>query len=126
MLGASQLNLRRHVMPSTPEPQVWPTLRARDARALIRFLVDAFGFEETVVYGDGDRVDNAQLSWPEGGGVMLGSVRDGDTDAHGQATPTRPGTFGAYVVTDDVDAVYRRGQAGGGGRNREPAHTRHA
>ena len=25
------------------------------ARALIRFLVDAFGFEETVVYGDGDR-----------------------------------------------------------------------
>ena len=54
-------NLRRHVMPSTPEPQVWPTLRARDARALIRFLVDAFGFEETVVYGDGDRVDHAQL-----------------------------------------------------------------
>ena len=49
-------------MPTTPEPQVWPTLRARDARALIRFLVDAFGFEETVVYGDGDRVDHAQRS----------------------------------------------------------------
>jgi uncharacterized glyoxalase superfamily protein PhnB len=37
----------------TPPPQVWPTLRARDARALIRFLADAFGFEETVVYGEG-------------------------------------------------------------------------
>ena len=61
---------------NSPSPQVWPTLRARDARALIRFLVDAFGFEETVVYGDGDRVDHAQLSWPPGGGVMLGSVRD--------------------------------------------------
>ena len=85
-------------MPSAPEPQVWPTLRAHDARALIKFLVDAFGFEETVVYGDGDRVDHAQLSWPPGGGVMLGSVREGDTDAHGQdqgSTPTRPGTFGA-------------------------------
>ena len=41
---------------NTPPPQVWPTLRARDARALIHFLVDAFGFEETVVYGDGDVV----------------------------------------------------------------------
>ena len=92
-------------MPATPEPQVWPTLRARDARALIRFLVDAFGFEETVVYGDGDRVDHAQLSWPPGGGIMLGSVREGGEDAHGQATPSQPGTFGAYVVTDDVDAV---------------------
>ena len=36
-------------------PTVWHTLRARDARALISFLVDAFGFEETVVYGEGDR-----------------------------------------------------------------------
>ena len=103
-------------MPSTPEPQVWPTLRARDARALIRFLVDAFGFEETVVYGDGDRVDHAQLSWPEGGGIMLGSVRDGDTDAHGQATPDPAG---------DVRRLRghrRRGRgvpAGQGGRRRD-------
>src|SRR6478672_9968611 len=103
MLGASQLNLRRHVMPSTPEPQVWPTLRARDARALIRFLVDAFGFEQTVVYGDGDRVDHAQLSWPEGGGVMLGSVRDGDTD--------------------DVDAVHQRAKAAGAEIIAEPYDT---
>ena len=113
-------------MPSTPEPQVWPTLRAHDARALIRFLVDAFGFEETVVYGDGDRVDHAQLSWPPGGGVMLGSVRDGGTDAHGQAegaTPTRPGTFGAYVVTDDVDAVYQRAKAAGAEIIAEPHDT---
>ena len=110
-------------MPATPEPQVWPTLRARDARALIKFLVDAFGFEETVVYGDGDRVDHAQLSWPPGGGVMLGSVRDGDTDAHGQSTPTRPGTFGAYVVTDDVDAVYRRARAAGAQIIAEPHDT---
>jgi len=100
-------------MPATPEPQVWPTLRAHDARALIRFLVDAFGFEETVVYGDGDRVDHAQLSWPPGGGIMLGSAREDGQDAQGQATPSSPGTFGAYVVTDDVDAVYQRAKAAG-------------
>ena len=58
-----------------PAPQVWPTLRARDARALIGFLVDAFGFEETAVNGDRDRVHHAELAWPFGGGVMLGSAR---------------------------------------------------
>ena len=107
-------------MPSTPEPQVWPTLRAHDARALIRFLVDAFGFEETVVYGDGDRVDHAQLSWPPGGGIMLGSVRAGEGEG---ATPTQPGTFGAYVVTDDVDAVHRRAKAAGAEIIAEPHDT---
>ena len=79
-----------------------------------------------MVYGDGDRVDHAQLSWPPGGGVMLGSVRDGDTDAHGQdqgSTPTRPGTFGAYVVTDDVDAVYQRAKAAGAEIIAEPHDT---
>ena len=78
-------------MSSTPEPQVWPALRAHDARALIRFLVAAFGFEETVVYADGDVVHHAQLSWPEGGGIMLGSVRPGPASA------TDPGAFGALA-----------------------------
>jgi len=111
---------------ATPAPQVWPTLRAHDARALIRFLVDAFGFEEIVVYGEGDRVDHAQLSWPPGGGIMLGSVREGGEggeDAHGQATPSAPGTFGAYVVTDDVDAVYQRARAAGAEIIAEPHDT---
>ena len=91
---------------NTPAPQVWPTLRARDARALIRFLVDVVGFEETAVYGDGDAVHHAELSWPPGGGIMLGSVRD---DAWAQEA----GTFGAYVVADDIDGLYERVLAGG-------------
>ncbi|GAA4587232.1 VOC family protein [Planotetraspora phitsanulokensis] len=94
---------------AAPPPQVYPALRARDARALIRFLVDAFGFEETVVYGEGDRVDHAQLSWPLGGGIMLGSVRDVPDDPW----PLQPGAFGAYVVTDDPDGLYARATAAG-------------
>ena len=93
----------------TPPPQVWPTLRATDARALIRFLVDAFGFEDTAVFGEGDRVDHAQLSWPLGGGIMLGSVRDEPDDKWS----LQPGTFGCYVVTDDPDALYARAVAAG-------------
>jgi uncharacterized glyoxalase superfamily protein PhnB len=93
----------------TPPPQVWPSLRARDARALIRFLTDAFGFEATVVYGEGDRVDHAQLSWPPGGGIMLGSARQADDDPW----PLAPGSFGAYVVTDEPDALFARATAAG-------------
>ncbi len=97
-----------------PPPQVWPTLRARDARGLIRFLVEAFGFEETVVYGEGDRVDHAQLSWPPGGGIMLGSAREpGSDDGTGDRWPLPPGSFGAYVVTDDPDALLHRATAAG-------------
>jgi uncharacterized glyoxalase superfamily protein PhnB len=100
--------------PDAPPPQVWPTLRARDARGLIRFLVDAFGFEETVTWGDqpdgsGDVVVHAQLSWPEGGGIMLGSVRDDPDDPW----PVQPGTAGCYVVTADPDAVHARAVAAG-------------
>jgi uncharacterized glyoxalase superfamily protein PhnB len=92
-----------------PPPQVWPTLRAKDAPALIRFLVDVVGFEETAVYGEGDVVHHAQLSWPLGGGVMLGSQRESPDDGWGLA----PGSFGAYVVVDDPDALFERVQAGG-------------
>lgn len=91
----------------TPPAQVWPTLRANDARALIRFLVEAFGFEETVVHGEGERVDHAQLSWPLGGGIMLGSVRDD------QKWPMRAGSSAAYVVTDDPDTLCARALAAG-------------
>lgn len=92
-------------MTDAPPPQVWPTLRAADARALIKFLVEVFGFEETVVYGEGDRVDHAQLSWPAGGGIMLGSAADRGPD---DKWTLRPGSFGAYAVTDDVDAIHDR------------------
>ena len=100
--------------PDAPPPTVWPTLRARDARGLIRFLVDAFGFEEVVTYGDqpdgsGDVVVHAQLAWPPGGGVMLGSVRN---DPGNPWTPP-PGTAGCYVVTTDPDALHDRAVAAG-------------
>jgi uncharacterized glyoxalase superfamily protein PhnB len=100
--------------PDAPPPQVWPALRARDARGLIRFLVDAFGFVENVAWGDqpdggGDVVVHAQLDWPEGGGIMLGSVREDPEDRW----PVQPGTAGCYVATSDPDAVHARAVAAG-------------
>jgi uncharacterized glyoxalase superfamily protein PhnB len=90
-----------------PAPTVWPALQAQDAHALIDFLVDTVGFLRTAVFADGDRVAHAQLDWPEGGGVMLGSLPpEGDKDR-------RPGAFGGYVVTRDVDGLYARLKAAG-------------
>ncbi len=85
---------------TAPAPTVWPTLQAHDAHALIDFLVNTVGFVKTAVYEDGDKVAHAQLDWPEGGGIMLGSYKpDGEWSRE-------PGTFGAYVVTDRVDELY--------------------
>lgn len=99
----------------TATPGVWPTLRAADARGLIRFLVDVVGFREVVAWGDqpdgsGDFVAHAQLAWPEGGGVMLGSARPAGGE---DQWPQAPGGAGVYVVTADPDAVYARAVAAG-------------
>lgn len=102
-----------------PPPQVWPTLRARDAQKLIKFLVDAFGFEEVVVNADGDVVHHAQLRWPPGGGIMLGSARAEADDPW----PLPPGTFGGYVVTDDPDRLCARAVAAGAELVREVRET---
>jgi uncharacterized glyoxalase superfamily protein PhnB len=104
---------------TAPPPMIYPSLRARDARALIKFLVEAFGFEQTVVYGEGDRVDHAQLSWPPGGGIMLGSARDDPDDPFALI----PGTFGCYVVADDIDGLYARAAEHGAEIVRKPFDT---
>lgn len=88
---------------------VWPALRYRDAHAAIAFLTSAFGFRAAVVYEDGDAVMHAELRWPHGGGVMLGSARDDEAARNGFT----PGMGVIYVVADDVDALHDRALAAG-------------
>ncbi|MBV9314232.1 MAG: VOC family protein [Pseudonocardia sp.] len=90
-----------------PAPTVWLTLQAHDARELIDWLVATLGFEETAVYEDDGTVAHAQLSWPEGGGVMLSDYKPGADWSR------QPGTAGAYVVTDHVDELYQRAKTAG-------------
>jgi uncharacterized glyoxalase superfamily protein PhnB len=86
----------------TPHPTVWASLQARDALALIDFLVDIVGFHRVAVYADGATVSHAELAWPEGGGVMLGSYKPNAPWSR------EPGTAGLYVVTDHPDEVFAR------------------
>jgi uncharacterized glyoxalase superfamily protein PhnB len=88
---------------------IWPALRYDDAHTAIRFLIDAFGFEQVAVYESGDRVDHAELRWPGGGGVMLGSASRTDSTIAGLPA----GTGSVYIVTDHPDALFERAAAAG-------------
>ncbi|HEY2578414.1 MAG TPA: VOC family protein [Streptosporangiaceae bacterium] len=92
--------------------QVQESVRGTPAPALRPFVAwyVAFGFEETAVYADGDIVHHAELSWPPGGGIMLGSAKRPDT---GDSGPVQPGGFSAYVVTGEPDALFARATAAG-------------
>jgi uncharacterized glyoxalase superfamily protein PhnB len=87
---------------------VWPSLAARNARALVDFYVAAFGFTISALYGEGDHVDHCEILWPLGGGIMLGDEKDG-----AEEWTLKPGTFGVYVVTDNPDALHDRALAAG-------------
>ena len=92
-------------------PVVWPSIRCGDTRALIDFLVAAFGFEEqfSVPGEDGKGIIHAQIRWPGGGGVMLGDAGGGD--AFHLSLPFGPVSI--YVVTDQPDALHDRAVAVG-------------
>lgn len=92
-------------------PVVWPSIRCGDTRALIDFLVAAFGFEEqfSVPGEDGKGIIHAQIRWPGGGGVMLGDAEGGD--AFHLSLPF--GSVSIYVVTDQPDALHDRAVAVG-------------
>jgi uncharacterized glyoxalase superfamily protein PhnB len=95
---------------TTPAPTVWHCLSYDDAAAAIELLTSVFGFVAKSVYYEDDAkttIVHAQLDWPPGGGIMLG-------------TAPRPGSFAdirgkasAYCVTDDPDAIYARAVAAG-------------
>jgi uncharacterized glyoxalase superfamily protein PhnB len=96
---------------SVPARTVWPALVYDDAHAAIRFLGEAFGFEQRLLVPgvEEGHVAHAELVWPEGGGVMLGTTNRLDSIAS-----QRPaGVAATYVVTDQPDALFGRAMAAG-------------
>jgi uncharacterized glyoxalase superfamily protein PhnB len=109
------IDMNIDIDPTVPAPTVWACLSYRHAKEAIRFLVDAFGFEERLVVPGEDHDDparevaHAELVWPQGGGVMLGSAVDtGDEFA---SRPTGAGS--TYCVCDDPDGLLARARAAG-------------
>ena len=91
---------------------VFPTLVYRDAPAAIAFLHDAFGFEERAVYpreAEPSVIEHAELGWPPGGGVMLGTAGKDDS-AFGRR---QPGQASVYLVCDNPDELWARATGAG-------------
>jgi uncharacterized glyoxalase superfamily protein PhnB len=86
---------------------VWPCLTYTDAHAAIKFLEEAFGFKATAVHGSDGSVDHAELRWPAGGGVMLGSPRPDNV----HSIPADTGLV--YLVTDTPDELCERATKAG-------------
>jgi uncharacterized glyoxalase superfamily protein PhnB len=101
-------------MPSTTQAIIYPTMRYRDARAMIDWLERAFGFERRVVYDAEDgSIAHAEMSFGTGI-IMLGSVKD---DFFGRLVkpPADVGgtTQSVYIAVPDADAVFARAKAAG-------------
>jgi uncharacterized glyoxalase superfamily protein PhnB len=96
---------------SVPSKTVWPGLVYDDAHAAVRFLAEVFGFEQRLLVPgvEEGHVAHAELAWPEGGGVMLGSANRLDSIISQRPT----GVAATYVVTDAPDALYERAMAAG-------------
>ena len=100
--------------------RVWPILSYRDARAGMDFLTDAFGFRPGAAYARDDDpgiVEHAEMRWPGGGGVMLGTAGKDDSPFGQRA----PGNDAVYLVCDDPDALFARATAAGAQVVRDPA-----
>ncbi len=94
---------------------MWPSLRSHDARALIDFLVEAFGFVEKFVVNSDDEIGivHAQLTWPLGGGIMLGDIgmhsERVDSSRRAPFDDIAPsGPVSIYLVTDEPDDLHDR------------------
>lgn len=105
----------------TTNPGVWTCLTYDDAEGARKFLVDVFGFTETLTVRseDGAKIVHAEAKWPGGGGIMYG---DAAKDNHPDM-PQPSGIQWVYVVTDDPDAVHRRAVEAGATIVAEPNDT---
>lgn len=92
-------------------PRIYPTLRCRDAEAMISWLKDVLGFAERVVYRGDGMVHHAELSL--GSSIlMLGQNRDND---YGKLVGDLSGrrTDALYVAVANADALHDKVKAAG-------------
>jgi uncharacterized glyoxalase superfamily protein PhnB len=96
--------------------RIIPGLRYRNAPAAIEWLCSAFGFEkQLVVPGENHTIMHAQLTFGNSM-IMLGSVRDGESDGFLMKQPDEIGgaeTQSSYLIVPDADAHYAKARAAG-------------
>src|SRR5262245_24352369 len=92
---------------------IYPYLRYADAEAAVRFLKDAFGFEEHEVFrGPDGCIVHAQLRVGSGM-IMLGAAKKDDPTGIKTPRELNGTTMGIYVSVEDVDAHYAQAKKAG-------------
>ena len=96
---------------ATEAPRLYPTLRCRDAEAMVAWLTGVLGFMERAVYRTDGVIHHAELCLGPSI-LMLGQERD---DAYGSLVGDVAGrrTDSLYVAVDDPDALHARVVASG-------------
>lgn len=93
--------------------RIFPTLRYRDALAMIDWLERAFGFRRHAVYEEDGMVAHAQLSLGSAM-IMLGTARDDDFGCLvGPPDTQARQSHGIYIAVADVDGLHDRSVAAG-------------
>ncbi len=102
-------------------PRLFPTLRCRDAEAMIAWLTGVIGFSEHAVHREGGMVQHAELAFGASM-LMLGQHRQ---DAYGAEVGDLSGrrTDALYLAVDDADALAARVRASDATILREPYDT---
>jgi uncharacterized glyoxalase superfamily protein PhnB len=100
---------------------IWPIIHYVQTTSALRYLVNVIGFELLVLaYDRHGEVAHAELGWPGGGVVVVGSASHEDS-VHGGLVP---GQSAQYLVADDVEAVHERVVEAGGHVVEAPHDTR--
>jgi uncharacterized glyoxalase superfamily protein PhnB len=102
--------------PKNSPSSIIPGLRYRDAKTMIDWLCEVFGFEKQAVHpGPGDTVMHSQLTLG-GGMVMVGSVSNDTASSKLLKQPDEVGgaeTQSPYLMVPNIDAVYARAKRAG-------------
>jgi uncharacterized glyoxalase superfamily protein PhnB len=86
---------------------LFPACSYQDAAKAVRWLQDAFGFEEQAVHATDDgQIAHAELRF--GNGILMFGSKRNDP-----GNPWDEVDFGIYVAVDDVDAHHARAEAAG-------------
>jgi uncharacterized glyoxalase superfamily protein PhnB len=98
---------------------IYPALRYADADAALRWLKEALGAEENVVYRDDSGVIHHSQLRIAGGLVMMAAAAP-EGWLGGERPNAKGSTVGLYIVVEDPDAHHARAVAAGASIVREP------
>lgn len=98
---------------NTTLPSIYPFLRYEDPEAALRFLKEAFGFEERAVFRSPDgALAHVELTLGHGL-IMFGGADSANRLKMASSKEVPAKNQGIYIVITDPDALYARAKAAG-------------